>query len=248
MNHPQDHFSALAQEYARGRLVYPEQLYRFLTAQCRHRNLVWDCATGSGQAALDLVKTFARVIATDISKELLALAPPHERISYREASAETSGIETNAADLVTVAQAIHWFDLPKFWPELLRVLRTGGVFAFWGYNWPVVDSDIDRVQGKFREAIFSSWPKRSAILHEGYTSVIPPPSLVEITSPNLELSAQWSLSDYILHLRSWSATRYYKENHGDDIVDIFSPAFREAWHEDRVNVRWSLILRVFQKT
>ena len=166
MKHTQDHFSAIAPQYALGRIAYPEDLYRFLVAQCHGQDLAWDCATGSGQAALDLVRTFSRVIATDISKELLALAPPHPRIFYHEVSAEESGIEPESVDLITVAQALHWFDLSRFWPEVMRVLKKGGVLAFWGYNWPVVEPGVDRVLEDFKSVISSSWPERSAACME----------------------------------------------------------------------------------
>ena len=245
MKHAQDHFSAIAPQYALGRIGYPEDLYRFLVAQCHGQDLAWDCATGSGQAALDLARSFSKVIATDISEELLALALPHSRISYRAASAEESGIERDSVDLVTVAQALHWFDLTRFWVEVMRVLKKGGVLAFWGYNWPVVEPGVDRVLEDFKAVISSSWPERSAVLHGGYDSIRPP--LEEISSPAFEASAQWELDDYLAHLRSWSATRYYGERTAEDVTKQFQPAFADAWREGRVAVKWPLILRVFQK-
>jgi SAM-dependent methyltransferase len=245
MKHAQDHFSSIAPQYAVGRIGYPEGLYRFLNSQCHGKDLAWDCATGSGQAALDLAQTFSRVIATDISEELLALAPPHPRISYRVSSAEESGIESNSVDLVTVAQALHWLDLSRFWTEVTRVLKNGGVLAFWGYNWPVVVPEVDHVLEDFKAVISSSWPERSSILHGNYSSIRAP--LHEIPSPSFEASAQWELDDYLAHLRSWSATRYYRERTGEDITKQFQPAFAEVWRGGRVPVKWPLILRVFRK-
>jgi SAM-dependent methyltransferase len=245
MKPTQDHFSSIAAEYAAGRIGYPEELYRFLSAQCRRHDLAWDCATGSGQAARDLVRMFSSVIATDISADLLALAPPHPRISYRAASAEKSDIESDSVDLVGVAQALHWFDLSRFWPEVTRVLKQEGVLAFWGYNWPVVAPEIDHVLEDFKAAIASSWPERSSILHQGYRSISAP--LHEIPSPAFEASAQWKLDDYLEHLRSWSATRYYRERTGEDITKKFQPAFTDAWRGGRVSVKWPLILRAFRK-
>lgn len=245
MKHAQDHFSAIASQYAQGRIGYPEDLYRFLVVQCRRQDLAWDCATGSGQAALDLVRSFSKVIATDISAELLALAPAHPCISYRAASAEESGLEPDSVDLITIAQALHWFDLTRFWVEVRRVLKQGGILAFWGYNWPIVESGVDRVLEDFKAMISSSWPERSAILHGGYNSIHPP--LHEISSPAFAASAQWALGDYLSHLRSWSATRYYRERTGKDATKPFEQAFAEAWPGGRVPVRWPLILRVFRK-
>lgn len=245
MKHAQDHFSSIAPQYAVGRIGYPEDLYRFLGAQCQEHGLAWDCATGSGQAALDLARMFTRVIATDISEGLLALAPLHPRISYRAAAAEKSGIESDSVDLVTVAQALHWFDLTDFWAEVMRVLKHGSVLAFWGYQWPVVAPAVDHVLEDFRAVISSSWPERSRILHGGYTSICPP--FEEISSPSFEASAQWELDDYLAHLRSWSATRYYCERSGEDITKRFQPAFAGVWRGGRVPVKWPLILRSFRK-
>jgi SAM-dependent methyltransferase len=245
MKHAQDHFSSIASQYALGRIGYPDDLYRFLGAQCEGHDLAWDCATGSGQAALDLARMFTRVIATDISQELLAQAPPHPRISYRAASAEESGIESDSVDLVTVAQALHWFDLIRFWAEVMRVLKKCGVMAFWGYNWPVVEPGVDHVLEDFKAVISSSWPERSRILHGGYISICPP--LHEIPSPSFEASARWELDDYLSHLRSWSATRYYCERSGEDITKQFQPAFAGVWRGGRVPVKWPIIMRVFLK-
>lgn len=245
MKHAQDHFSPIAPQYAKGRIGYPDELYRFLAAQCRCHQLAWDCATGSGQAALDLARIFSKVIATDISEELLALSPSHPQISFRTAAAEDSGLEPESIDLVTVAQAVHWFDHARFLDEVLRVLKQGGVLAFWGYNWPVAGTEVNHVLEDFKAAISSSWPARSAILHDGYRAIHPP--LSEIQSPAIEVSVLWEVEDYLSHLRSWSGARYFQERTGEDIVKKFSDAFGGAWSGGQVRVRWPLIVRVFRK-
>ncbi len=134
MEQPQDHFSAIAARYSRSRIGYPPELFQFLADQCPAHDLAWDCATGSGQAAVDLARHFSAVVATDISSELLALAPVHPAIAWRVAPAEAPEIGTGQVDLITIAQAIHWFDLERFREVVLRVLKPGGVMAFWGYN------------------------------------------------------------------------------------------------------------------
>ena len=147
MNQADDHFSPIAKEYARGRLGYPLELYRTLAAQCPARDLAWDCGCGSGQVASDLPDFFTQVIATDISEPLLALAPPDPRVVYRAAPAESSGLPAASVDLITVAQAVHWFDLDRFWREVLRVLKPGGrFFVEIGYDQKAA------VEALFREA------------------------------------------------------------------------------------------------
>lgn len=245
MTHNEDHFSRIALQYVRGRMGYPEELYDFLRAQCSGADLAWDCATGSGQAAIDLARRFSKVIATDISGDLLALAPSHPEITFRKAAAEDSQIESNSVDLITVAQAVHWFDLPEFWREAVRVLHQGGVLALWGYNWPVVSERIDHVLEGFKVVLAPWWPERSAILHEGYSSISPP--LSELHCPAFAASAVWDINDYLSHLRSWSATRYHREGTGVDLTDTFRSWFEHVWPDDRVEVRWPLVFRAFRK-
>lgn len=237
-----DHFSKIAAQYVRGRMGYPDGLYEFLSSQCEERELAWDCASGSGQAAGDLTRYFENVIASDISAELLELAPVHPRISYRRATAEESGIEDGSVDLLVVAQALHWFDLPRFWQEVRRVLKREGVFAFWGYNWPQVCPAVDLVLEGLKQEIAPYWPEKSAVLHNCYRSVDPP--FPEIEAPSFEMSVSWTLDQYLAHLRSWSATRYFKERTGGEVVGKYEAAFGEAWGSSERPASWPLVLKV----
>jgi ubiquinone/menaquinone biosynthesis C-methylase UbiE len=124
-----DHFSDRAAGYARARPRYPPQLFSALAGLTGARRLAWDCGTGNGQAAIGLAEHFDRVHATDASAAQLRQAEAHPRIRYEEAPESASGLAGHSADLVTVAQAAHWFDLDAFYREVNRVLRPGGVLA-----------------------------------------------------------------------------------------------------------------------
>src|SRR5262252_3616974 len=128
-----DHFSAFASRYADFRPRYPAAIFDYLTTIVPRKSLVWDCACGNGQATVDLAERFDRVIATDASKEQIASATPHPNIEYRVAPAECSGLAAGSIGLVTVAQAIHWFDFERFYAEVNRVLIDNGLIAVWAY-------------------------------------------------------------------------------------------------------------------
>src|SRR5438105_4357655 len=129
-----DHFSNQAADYARFRPRYPREMFEYLGTISPGRKLAWDCATGNGQAAVELAEVFDRVIATDASEKQIANAQPHERVEYRVAPAEESGIESGTIDLVMIAQALHWLDLARFYAEARLVLKPGGVLAASAYN------------------------------------------------------------------------------------------------------------------
>ena len=80
-------------------------MFEYLGTITPTRRLAWDCATGNGQAAIQLATVFDRVIATDASESQIANAQPHQRIEYRVAPAEQSDLQSGSFDLVMVAQA-----------------------------------------------------------------------------------------------------------------------------------------------
>lgn len=129
-----DHFSDASARYAEFRPTYPDALFSWLAGLCEEHDCAWDCATGSGQAATGLAKHFKKIIATDASSEQVAHAKGPGNVEFRVATAEASGLDAHSIDLVTVAQAAHWFDLPQFYAEAQRVLKPGGVLALWGYG------------------------------------------------------------------------------------------------------------------
>ena len=125
-----DHFSRISAGYAAYRPGYPEALFDAVARAAPARRLAWDCATGTGQAAVGLAGRFQRVIATDASRRQVRDGVPHPRVRYAATEAERSALRTRSADLVTVAQALHWLDLEPFYAEVRRVLVPGGRVVF----------------------------------------------------------------------------------------------------------------------
>jgi ubiquinone/menaquinone biosynthesis C-methylase UbiE len=140
-----DHFSKQAADYAKFRPRYPQELFDYLGKIAPSRQLAWDCGTGSGQAAVGIASVFDHVIATDASEKQIANAKPHERVEYRVALAESSGIESGTLDLIMVARAMHWFDLPRFHQEVSRVLKNNDVLAASAYKFFHITPEIDQL-------------------------------------------------------------------------------------------------------
>jgi ubiquinone/menaquinone biosynthesis C-methylase UbiE len=144
-----DHFSGHSQEYRKFRPLYPAELFSHLASLCAEKELAWDCATGSGQAAMGLGEHFREVIATDASVNQIANASPSPGVTYCVAHAENSRIKSGSVDLITVAQALHWFNISAFADESNRVLKDRGILAVWTYGLLSFDDELDSIVEKF---------------------------------------------------------------------------------------------------
>ncbi|WP_025414368.1 class I SAM-dependent methyltransferase [Gemmatirosa kalamazoonensis] len=223
-----DHFSGVASTYAEFRPSQPEALIQWVVGLAPRRDVAWDCATGSGQAARALAEHFARVIATDASDAQLAHAASHERVTYRVATAEASGIAAASVDLVTVAQALHWFDLDAFYREVRRVRAPGGALAVWSYMSPHVDDPA--LDALLQEHMYGRlgpyWPPERRLIEEGYRTIAFP--FDEVAAPAFNLVARWTLAQLAGYMRSWSATVRYVRAHGRDPIADFEAEARAA--------------------
>jgi SAM-dependent methyltransferase len=240
-----DRFSGHASEYAQFRPRYPVALFDYLAGVAPDRLLAWDCATGNGQAALGLAEFFRRVIATDASEKQIANANHHERIQYRIATSEKSGLEARSASLVTVAQALHWFDVDLFFKEAIRVLKPGGVLAIWCYNLVEVSPAIDALLEKFyRETVGPFWNFERRLVETGYRTIAYP--FVELQSPTFQMTAHWSLDHLLGYLRTWSATQGFVAARGFDPVISLGAKLAQLWGApaDKKGVSWPLSVRV----
>lgn len=240
-----DHFSGHAADYAQARPTYPDALYDWLAAQCTPRELAWDAGCGNGQAARALAARFARVVATDPSAGQIEQAAPDPRIEYRVEPAEAPSLAPASADLVTVAQALHWFDLPRFHAAVRRTLRPGGVIAAWTYGLTHVDAAVDRVFMQLYDDVLGDyWPHERRHVENGYAEFDFP--FTPIEAPAFEMACGWSLPHYLAYLRTWSATQRYLRARGEDPVAAMAPAFERAWGDPATprRVCWPLGLRV----
>ena len=241
-----DHFSGVASEYAEFRPVYPDALFDWLAEVAPRRDVAWDCATGSGQAAVALASRFGRVIATDASAGQIAAAASHPRVEYRVAPAEASGLDLASVDLVTVAQALHWFDRPAFYAEARRVLRRDGVLAAWTYGHPSLDlPPADAALPRFySETVGPFWPKERALVDAGYRTIDFP--FPEVEPPAFEMETRWPLGTLLGYVATWSSVTRFRAAKGVDPVPELARALEAEWGDPAAprRVAWPLALRV----
>lgn len=241
-----DHFSRVASAYASCRPGYPERLFDYLAGLVSRHELAWDCAAGSGQATIPLARRFRRVMATDISAAMLQLAPRHPAVRYRAAPAEASGLRAGTADLVTVAQALHWLDSQTFYAEATRVLVPGGVLAVWSYGVQYLDEPaLDSVIRHFYADIVGPyWPPGRCHVDSGYSTL--PFPFPELESPVLSMEEMWSLAQLLGYIGTWSATQLFREAVGHDPLDQLRQELVQHWGDPSLarRVRWPLSLRV----
>ena len=241
-----DQFSRQATLYSIYRPDYPRELFEFLAGIVPARLRAWDCATGSGQAAVALARHFDEVIATDASPQQIANAAPAEKVRYVVAPASRSGIEDATVDLVTVAQALHWFDAEEFYGEARRVMKPEAAIAAWGYGDPLLDDPgIQQVVHAFnRGTIEKYWTANRDLLLGGYRTI--PFPFREITPPALRLEKRWTLNELVGYFRTWSATSRFISDRGYDPVADVESDLLPLWgapHKKRL-VTWPIFLRV----
>ena len=237
-------FSSVAREYANFRPGYPPELFAWLARQSAARERVWDCGCGSGQASVALAEHFGHVHATDVAAEQIAAAKAHPRVSYVVAPAEHSGLAEASMDLVTVAQALHWFDVEAFYSEARRVAKSGALLAVWTYPRPeFLDPDLDRVFLDFYATVVGPyWPPERRHV-EAHYSTLPFP-FEELRHPPFGLNLHWGFDQVLGYASSWSATARYRTERGTDPVPLLRDSLRPVWPEDRTAaLRMPLVLR-----
>lgn len=236
-----DHFSSQANDYARFRPTYPAVLFDRVAELATAHDAVWDCATGNGQAALPLATRFAQVRATDGSAAQVAQATPHPGVVYAVGTAEASGLPDQCVDAVVVAQAAHWFDLPKFVTECRRVARPGSPVVLWGYTLARVNPCVDAVLRPFYDHIEPHWPPGRERLDAGYEHLAW--DLTEIPLAPLAMTAQWPAAGYLGYLSTWSSVVRCLAATGADPVAAVASAVHAAWGPGLLEVTWPLTVR-----
>ncbi len=239
-----DHFSGHAELYRRFRPTYPPAVFAWLATLAPTRKLAWDAGTGNGQAAALLAEHFAHVEASDASATQIAAATPHARVHYRVAPAEASGLADASVDLATSAQALHWFDHARYFAEVRRVVRPGGVVAALTYLHCEVDAALDGVLAAYIDHVRADWAPERRFVDAGYANIPFPFEAIPDTAarPPMEIVADLDLAGYLGYLGTWSAAQHYLRRTGVDPRRALAADFATAWGDPthRRRVRWPL--------
>jgi SAM-dependent methyltransferase len=229
-------FAEDSDRYAAARPLYPEALFDWIAATCRSHDKAWDCATGNGQAAISLARIFRRVEATDVSAKQVAHGFAAPNIRYSAQPAERTDFADQSFDLIAVAQALHWFDFDRFWPEVRRVARPGALFCAWGYAW-------FRGSEAVRAALFEPvsrlvepyWASNNRILWDGYADADVRCPFDRLEPPDLRITVSWSIEQIVAYVRTWSAFKNAAAAGADAELEKFIAdaryELRDARHE-----------------
>jgi ubiquinone/menaquinone biosynthesis C-methylase UbiE len=241
-----DHFSTSASRYASFRPGYPASLFAWLASVAPDRRCAWDCGTGSGQAAVPLAEQFARVVASDPSVAQLAHAPAHPGVHYAAMAAERCALADGSVSLVTVAQALHWFDQPAFFAEARRVLVARGIVAVWSYGLLTLhDQTLDDIIRRFHgDAMGPYWPPERRLVDEGYRSLALP--FERVDAPPFAMTADWTLDHLAGYLSTWSAVQRARASTGSDPVPSVVESLRAGWGSRAAErrVEWPMTVHV----
>jgi len=242
--HEAPDFSSVAAAYATARPGYPAGLFEWLASVTQRRELAWDTATGSGQAAVGLAEHFDRVVASDGSAAQVQHARRHPRVHYLVGRAEAPPLRAHAVDLIVAAAAVHWFNLPAFYEEVRRVARPGAVLAAWTYHVGHVEPPFDVVFWPFyRDVVGPYFAAGARLADERYDTLDLPGR--PLSSPAFVVSARWTATKIIAFVRTWSGVQAFIKGTGRDPVAPLVPAIEELCRgdEEPVELRWPVYMR-----
>jgi Methyltransferase domain len=240
-----DLFSKQACVYARYRPGYPPELINYILSFTEGRDYAWDAATGNGQAAKLLAPHFSRIAATDISENQLAQAAKDPRISFSVSPSEKTSFADASFDLVTVAQAYHWFNFYDFKREVMRVGKRGSVLAIWGYGLIIAEEKKlqERILHFYSDVVGEYWDPERRYVDEEYRTIPFPYGRLENKSFNIEVN--WSIDDFAGYCNSWSSVQHYIKANGENPVDQFYLELKQIWPDKKaLSFSFPLFLRL----
>ena len=238
-----DNFSTQAADYSRYRPHYPKEIIDYIVSFTTSKDAALDVATGNGQVAAALADYFNEVQATDISDNQLANATRLPNIFYSRQPAEKTSFEDSSFDLITVAQAIHWFNFDAFYAEVKRLLKPEGILAIMGYGLFYTNAGTHKILHRFYHDIIGPyWDAERHYIDEEYKTI--PFPFEELSSRNFENRFTWSFEQLTGYLETWSAVQHYIKKNGSNPVDLIRVELKESWEKGNKQVTFPLLLRL----
>lgn len=242
-NKMKDLFSEHSECYQKARPSYSEEIIGQILLSVPERDMAWDVGAGSGQFSQRLAPHFNHVLATDISENQLMHAPKLSNVRYKVNKAQHSDLMVHVVDLVTVAQAVHWFDFERFYKEVKRVLKPEGVVAIIGYGLiEIHDAHLNsKVQHLYHNILKGYWDAERRYIDEGYQTI--PFPFEEIVTPPLELNYVWTAQQLFEYLTTWSAVQHYERQTGHSALTEIADDLKQ--HRDlSISVTFPVLLRL----
>ena len=238
-----DYFSGHAKEYSKYRPTYPPELFEYLSSLTKQHDLALDCATGNGQAAIGLAPYFKEIIATDASSSQITHAEQHTKIKYNVATAEDSGIDSRSVDLITVATAIHWINTDKFYPEVKRILKPGGVIAVWTYVDSFINDKLDKIIKDYSRKLMKKYWTPENIKARNFEEVDFPFERIE--APDIKIYAELDMQGYMDYLFTWSSTQNYIKEKGENPLTLIYDSMKNAWGDENIKrkITWPIKIK-----
>lgn len=241
-----DNFSTQSNDYAKFRPQYPQELIEHFLSLASGKEACWDCGTGNGQLAVQLAVHFKAVYATDISQRQLDNATQRENINYSLKAAEQTDFADHSFDLITVAQAAHWFDFSRFNPEVQRLLKPGGIVALFGYGLVLVEGKAGEIIKDFYWNVTKPfWDIERDHIEAKYTTI--PFPFEELESPNLNIESDLSMEELLGYISTWSAVQHFIKRHGYSPIEQLRKDLTLAWEEESKRVIFPMFYRIGKK-
>lgn len=238
-----DNFSKQASGYSKFRPQYPDELIEYVVSFVQNKGQALDIATGNGQVASKLSPFFETVYGTDISQKQLDNAIQADNIIYQLSAAEKMTFENQKFDLITVAQAVHWFDFDVFYKEIYRILKPDGIFAVMGYGLFSTNAHSDVILNHFYYNIVGLyWDKERKYLDENYETI--PFPFDEITVKKFRNQLSWTFEELTGYLETWSATQHYISKNHQNPIDLIRNELQSSWEKNNKQVSFPLLLRI----
>ncbi len=238
-----DNFSTHAADYAKFRPRYPAELFTHLASLAATHECAWDCGTGNGQAAVEMIKHFKTVMASDLSTQQIAESQQQHGIHYTVCKAEQTPFSDNIFDLILVAQAIHWFDFDAFYKEVKRVGKPGCVVAAIGYGLIKTNTKADAIiQKLYTEILHGYWDAERRFIDEAYQTI--PFPFDEIDVPDFDMKVNWDANHLIAYLKTWSAVKHFERSKNRNPVDEVSSELINALGEQLHTFHFKIFTRV----